>query len=126
MALHSIPIFLPTPVSVRLQLARGGPLAVEVHRPEGEAGEELVPPHRAEAPQLLPDGGIPEGQRGEVGNPHGLQLDVSVEADSLKDVGRKVLVGVVAESPLDRGKRGRGACPADPRTSYVFPPPNLG
>jgi len=34
-----------------------------------------------------------------VGDPHGLQLDVSIEADSLKDVGREVLIGVVAEPP---------------------------
>ena len=39
--------------AVRLQLASRRPLAVEVHRPEGEAGVELVPTKRAEAPKLL-------------------------------------------------------------------------
>jgi hypothetical protein len=56
----------PLPSVVRrkrsgFKLSRRRSLAAEVHGPEGEVGAELVPPQRAEAPELLAHRRVPGG-----------------------------------------------------------------
>ena len=52
----------------------------------------------------MPTEAYPEGERGEVRYPHGLQLDIGVESDPFEDIGCQRLVGVVAEPALEVGE----------------------
>ena len=93
------PSFRRAPEAVGLELAGGGALAVEVHRPEGEGGEEPVPSEVAQAVQLFLDRGESLGERGEVRDQHGVQLQISVEPHALQQVSHEVLVRVAFQPP---------------------------
>ena len=75
------------PKAVGLQLASGGPLAVEVQRPEGEVRKELVPLKPVQTANLLADRGVTERKRNQVRHEDRLKLHVSVEACAFEHVG---------------------------------------
>ena len=85
------------PVSVELELARGGALRIEVHRPEGEVWKEVVPAEAAHSAQLLAHRLVSLRERDKVRHEHRLQLDVGVEPGAFEQVGHEVLVRVVSE-----------------------------
>ena len=86
-----------TPISVELELACGGALRVEVHRPEREVWEEVVPAKAAHPAQLFTHRRVALREGDQVRHEHRLQLDIRIEPRALEQVGYEVLVGVVGQ-----------------------------